>query len=90
MDLGFLDLSEVIMDRLVGLPNLDPASLGQIANRKGMAIAQLLLGVLTIQMIGLVLPLMNEMRLDDLMHQLRGLLLFLLEEVLQHDYYIIF
>lgn len=35
MDLSFLDLREVIIDRLVGLPNLDPASLGQIANRIG-------------------------------------------------------
>lgn len=58
------------MNWLVGLPNFESADLGQVAGSEGRTIAYLFLGVLTIQMVRSVLPFVNKMRLDDLMHLL--------------------
>lgn len=73
------------MDWLIGLPNLRLILLGDVGVGMSLAVAQLLFGILTINMEGSVLSLHDEMRLEDGLGLLSRLLFLLLQEKLQHS-----
>lgn len=88
MDLRLVDLRVEVVDGLVGLPHLDSAGVGEVGDGEGRAVAEFLLGVLAVEVEGAIVALVDEVRLDDVVEVFCGLLLLLLEEVLEHRYYI--